>query len=140
MYRQNVIYLSTLQRQADRKPCASMLVDAVSDIAKNVFKLLGSGLPKSVYQLMLCRQLAELGIMLESERLLPGLSHDEHDIIVLDRCVSIVCLAGVNSRQTIQGCQLALSSSKYDMALIIDFSDEVKLYPVTACELLVERH
>lgn len=137
---QNKTRYNALQRQAETQPCVGMLVDVVADVAKNVFAQLGSGLPKSVYQLMLCRQLAGLGIVLESERLLHGSPDTNIDIIVLDRCVSIACLAGANSYQTIQDYQLALSSSEYAMALVIDFSEQLALYPVNAGALLAQRH
>ncbi len=137
---QNKTGYSALQRQAETQPCVGMLVDVVADVAKNVFEQLGSGLPKSVYQLMLCRQLAALGVVLESERLLHAGSDAGFDIIVLDRCVSIACLAGATRHQEIQACQLALSSSEYAMALVVDFSDQIKLYPVHTGELLARPH
>ena len=140
MYWKNNTYRSTWRRQTETKLCTGMLVDAVSDVARNVFEQLGSGLPRSVYQLILCRRLAELGVVLESEHLLHGLFDTENDIIVLDRSVSIVCLAGANSRQTIQRCQLAVSNSECDMALVIDFSDQVSLYPVCVGKMVAVRH
>ncbi len=137
---QNKTGYSALQRQAETQPCVGMLVDVVADVAKNVLEQLGGGLPKSVYQLMLCQQLAALGIVLESERLLHAGSDAGFDIIVLDRCVSIACLASASSQQAIQACQLALSSSEYAMALVIDFSEQLNLYPVNAGALLAQRH
>ena len=116
----------------DNRWSCSMLVDMVSDIARNLFQQLGPGLPKSVYQLMLCRQLAELGVVLESERLLSGQSQHVNDAIVMDRCLLIACLAGNGNTPASQISHMMMTGSVYQMTMLIEFGNDISLHMLPA--------
>lgn len=116
-----------------------MLLGAVADIAQQVYIQLGSGLPKSVYQLMLSRQLADLGVQLESQALdYEPVSQTE--AIVLDNRLLIHCLAGDDDELARKQCEFSLACYGYRLGLLIDFGNDLRLQAVSTTNLPRHMH
>lgn len=123
---------------------AGRLARVVEDIANGVFARLGPGMPRSLYQLMLCRQLAASGIMLESECLLGKCNQTDvsDEVLTLDRCLLLQCITAGQLDAARRQCLINLLNSNYKMAIMIEFEHDLRIHyvhhilPATASDQL----
>ncbi len=117
-------------RQRDVGPddlSIQQIASVVSDTARSVARKLGKGLPKSIYQMTLLKQLAQIGFSLEHEHSSLGSRRDRaRDIIIINHALVIECIVEAALRPEMlkvytSRLMFDVETSGYDMGLVINF-------------------